>query len=177
MSKPNNPLQRKSLRDRKKRFEETLQEKAAHLIEREREAVRQEPQPPDLGDPNIGDKMPDGSIYAGLSPDTGRPMYAMPADALLTLSFNEAADFANRLNRAKYLGHDDWRLPTINELSGMLGNSTVIGEFKFDPSCWASGWYWSSVPFLGVHAWDSRFQNGAQSNIGQAALRSVRLVR
>ena len=29
----------------------------------------------------IGDAMRDGSIYAGTSPDTGKPMYAMPKDA------------------------------------------------------------------------------------------------
>ena len=28
--------------------------------------------------------MPDGSIYAGVSPDTGKPMYTTPKDAPLT---------------------------------------------------------------------------------------------
>jgi len=59
------------------------------------------------------DKMPDGTIYAGLSPDTGKKMYAMPADAPLTMSFNEAADYAAKLDAH---GHRDWRVPTKAEL-------------------------------------------------------------
>ena len=31
--------------------------------------------------PQIGDEMPDGTVYAGLSPDTNKPMYTTPADA------------------------------------------------------------------------------------------------
>src|ERR1039458_10259614 len=37
-----------------------------------------EPPPPE---PKIGDKMPDGTVLAGISPDTNKPMYATPADA------------------------------------------------------------------------------------------------
>src|SRR5207302_7723214 len=29
----------------------------------------------------IGDRMPDGTVYAGVSPHTGRPMYTTPGDA------------------------------------------------------------------------------------------------
>ena len=32
----------------------------------------------------VGASMPDGSIYAGVSPDTGKPMYATPKDAPMT---------------------------------------------------------------------------------------------
>src|SRR5437762_3304433 len=34
-----------------------------------------------------GDKMPDGTIYAGISPDTHEPMYTRPSDAPLTYTF------------------------------------------------------------------------------------------
>jgi hypothetical protein len=40
----------------------------------------------------IGDKMPDGTIYAG-SLD-GKDIYAAPADAPLTYTFREAAEYA-----------------------------------------------------------------------------------
>jgi hypothetical protein len=33
----------------------------------------------------VGDKMPDGTIYAGISPDTKQAMYATPADAPTTM--------------------------------------------------------------------------------------------
>src|SRR5665213_2712242 len=39
----------------------------------------------------IGDKMPDGTVYAGISPDTGKAMYARPEDESGSYSFNEAA--------------------------------------------------------------------------------------
>jgi hypothetical protein len=39
---------------------------------------------------NIGDKMPDGTVFADISPDNEKPMYARPADASLTMTFNEA---------------------------------------------------------------------------------------
>ncbi len=36
--------------------------------------------PPPSGCPNVGDLCPDGSVYAGLSPDGNVPMYTTPAD-------------------------------------------------------------------------------------------------
>src|SRR5437868_10026201 len=33
--------------------------------------------------PQVGDKMPDGSVYAGISPDTNQPIYTTPKDAPL----------------------------------------------------------------------------------------------
>jgi hypothetical protein len=48
--------------------------------------------------PAIGTMMPDGTIYAGISPDTGRPMYATPKDAPLTATFNEAGTYAQELD-------------------------------------------------------------------------------
>src|SRR4051794_158598 len=45
-------------------------------------------------EPEPGDKMPDGTIYAGISPDTGKPMFAASADAKLTMTFNEAKEYA-----------------------------------------------------------------------------------
>ncbi|HYW44393.1 MAG TPA: hypothetical protein VE959_16140 [Bryobacteraceae bacterium] len=37
-------------------------------------------------DPVLGEKMPDGTVFAGISPETNQPMYATPADAPLNLS-------------------------------------------------------------------------------------------
>src|SRR5947207_14645373 len=34
-----------------------------------------------------GDRMPDGTVYAGISPDTHKPIYATPKDASLTFTF------------------------------------------------------------------------------------------
>jgi hypothetical protein len=32
-------------------------------------------------EPTIGDKMPDGTVFAGISPETNKPMYATPKNA------------------------------------------------------------------------------------------------
>src|SRR5947209_20375880 len=39
-----------------------------------------------------GDRMPDGTVYAGISPDKHQPMYTTPADAPLTYTFNQAKE-------------------------------------------------------------------------------------
>ena len=58
--------------------------------------------------PAIGAIMPDGSIYAGISPDTGQAMYSASNDAPRSLNFNETVLFTLNL-RAH--GHHDWRSP------------------------------------------------------------------
>jgi hypothetical protein len=75
----------------------------------------------------IGDKMPDGTVYAGLSPETGKPMYVTPADASLTMKWKEAMDYAKRLDTH---GHQDWRLPTKGELNVLFNNRAAIGGFN-----------------------------------------------
>src|SRR5689334_10127875 len=58
-----------------------------------------------------GDRMPDGTIFAGISPDTHEPMYTTPADAFLTMRWKEAIGYAGWLRLGAY-GHRDWRVPT-----------------------------------------------------------------
>jgi hypothetical protein len=41
-----------------------------------------------------GDVMPDGTIYADASPDTGIPMYTMPEDERVTMMFMATAAFS-----------------------------------------------------------------------------------
>src|SRR5947209_4395363 len=35
-------------------------------------------------DPSVGDRKPDGTVYAGVSPETGQAMYSTPGDARFT---------------------------------------------------------------------------------------------
>jgi hypothetical protein len=72
----------------------------------------------------LGAVMPDGTIYAGVSPDTGRPMFATPKDAPLTLTFDEAAEYAKELDAQ---GHKDWRVPAKAELNVLFQNRAAIG--------------------------------------------------
>jgi hypothetical protein len=50
-------------------------------------------------DVQVGDKMPDGTIYVGISPDTGNAMYTTPADAPLTYTLiNSRPDRSSRFS-------------------------------------------------------------------------------
>jgi hypothetical protein len=128
--------------------------------------------------PKIGDEMPDGTIYVGVSPDNGRAMYAMPADAPLTMTFNEAAEHAKTANSMKANGHDDWRVPTRKELNVLFNNRAAIGGFNvsgYDIN--PPNWHWSATPNDQWNAWGQRFSDGLQGYYDKDFHSSVRLVR
>ena len=124
--------------------------------------------------PQVGDKMPDGSVYAGISPDTGKAMYATPADAPLTYTFNAAQKYAAKLD---VHGRQDWRVPTKGELNVLFQNRAAIGGFDISGSD-PAGWYGSSSQHnYGLNAWDQRFSDGHQYDnftYGDSSLRCVR---
>lgn len=120
-----------------------------------------------------GDRMLDGSIYAGDSPDTGQPMYTTPADAPLTMHFNEATNYARNLDAH---GHKDWRLPTANELNVLFNNRVAIGSFDQSGS-YPSGRYWSNTPDGDWGLCAQRFSDGAQRYNAHADHSSVRCIR
>lgn len=122
------------------------------------------------GAPQIGDKMPDGTIYAGISPDSSGPMYAMAADGP-RVKFEEAQSYASHLDSQ---GHQDWRLPSKAELQVLFDNRAAIGGFSphFNPST-----YWSSTPYDQTAAWCQRFADGyisASVKFNQLFVRCVR---
>ena len=93
-----------------------------------------------------GARMKDGTIFAGMSPDTGLPMFATPDDAPLS-GIGQAGTYAEAQEYAKNLdahGHKDWRVPTKRELSVLFNNRAKIGNFVPGGE-YPSGWYWSST--------------------------------
>ena len=100
-----------------------------------------------------GDSLPDGTIYAGISPDTHKPLYAMPTDAGQMLSWKKAGEFAAGLDMH---GHKDWRVPTQNELEILYRLRHRIPGFSM------TGWYWSSSLSSHGLAWVQRFSDGHQ---------------
>jgi hypothetical protein len=124
-------------------------------------------------EPPIGAVMKDGTIYAGISPDTGNPMYAAAADAPLAMTFNEAADYAAKLEAH---GHKDWHVPTRAELKVLYNNRAAIGGFNLTGS-YPPGWYWSSTQHHKGSAWCQRFSDGARNDIYKYVHSSVRPVR
>lgn len=130
-------------------------------------------QPAASVEPKIGVKMPDGTIYAGISPDTNKPMYATPADAPLTMTFKAAKKYAAKLD---VHGHKDWHVPSKAELNVLFNNRAAIGGFNACGSCHA-GWYWSSSRAYLWVAWGQRFRDGDQFDNGKGIHSSVRWVR
>lgn len=123
--------------------------------------------------PKIGDRMPDGTILAGISPNTNKPMYATPADAPLTYTFNEATAYAKELDAH---GHNDWRVPTKDELNVLFNNRAAIGGFILTGSN-PAGWYWSASQADNWVAWAQRFSDGDQINNNKANPSSLRPIR
>lgn len=96
----------------------------------------------------VGRKMPDGTVYAGTLPN-GRRLFAMPWDADVAMKFNAAAAYAQRLNNNKKHGHDDWHIPSKEELNLLVENrnkGALKGTFNEN---WhdeeTDGDYWSST--------------------------------
>jgi hypothetical protein len=128
---------------------------------------------PASSEQRIGAMMPDGTVFAGFSPRTKTPMYTTPADESQVLTW----DGANNMARNKQAhGHDDWDLPTMEELNVLFKNRLAIGGFN-QSGAYPAGWYWSSA--AGSHAGVrvQRFSDGCQGRNWKRYYSSVRCVR
>jgi hypothetical protein len=131
---------------------------------------------PSTGFHEVGDEMEDGTIYAGISPDTQKPLYATPQDAPGTYTFNEAAKYASNLDAH---GHHDWRVATKGELNVLCENRNkgkLKGTFNETGSTPAH-WYWSSSPYTSNYLCAQRFSDGDQLNLHRLNSLSLRCVR
>ncbi len=133
----------------------------------------------------IGQRIEGGTVYAGVCPSTGQEIHAMPEDAGIVLTFNEAARYVTEVNARNTLGHNDWRLPTREELA-VLNAAQNQGTLKgtFNTTGANSSWYLSGEKATRMKAqdiagvWQQHFTNPHQ--IGTACptdAASVRLVR
>jgi hypothetical protein len=120
------------------------------------------------GEPAIGQHLPDGTVYAGISPDNGRPMYTTPKDCRLCDSWTDAMNYAVNITMH---GHDDWRAPTKGELRQLFTHRAAIGNFN-EMGHLTRGRYWSSSPDDMTCAWVQPLLDG--SPVNGMALRCVR---
>ena len=122
-----------------------------------------------------GGTMPDGTIYAGISPDTNKPMYTTPADAPGVYTWGDATKYCKKLSAS---GHRDWRMPTLGELAVQFANRADIGGFNETGKLrGASGYYWSSLQVGDEAAWAQSFKDGFHENPSKDSDSSVRCVR
>ena len=121
----------------------------------------------------IGEVMPDGTVYAGVSPESGKAMFTTAADAPATCTFDEAQEYAAKLDAH---GHRDWRVPTKGELKVLFVNRKAIGGFE-ESGSELVGWYWSSSPYSRRNAWAQRFSEGYQDTSLKHYYTSLRCVR
>jgi hypothetical protein len=137
------------------------------------------------GEPRIGDRRQDSTIYAGVSPDTGEAMYTTSIDAVaqrwlrgprLTHTFNQAQKCASEFEAH---GHGDWRVPTKGELNVLWKNrneGALKGTFNVSGS-YPAGWYWSSSQINDGRAFDQRFSDGYLTHSTKIFASSLRCVR
>ena len=122
-----------------------------------------------------GGRMPDGTIYAGVSPDTNQDMYTTPADAPGIYTWAEAVRYCRKLSLS---GHHDWRVPSIGELAVQFANRAEIGGFNETGRLKnASGYYWSSLQVGDDAAWGQLFSDGFHEDFSKTQRSSLRCAR
>ena len=135
-----------------------------------------------------GTIMADGSVFAGLTDDSKQQIYAMPADPDMTMTFNDAAKYVTELNGGKAFGHDDWQIPSLENLRVLQKNQNegalkgTFNTFNKGSGSGYPGWYWSRTPGRDYPTYVAsvRFSDGDEGwdpkDDGRLSCRPVRLV-
>ncbi|MBI3441946.1 MAG: DUF1566 domain-containing protein [Proteobacteria bacterium] len=124
------------------------------------------------GVPSVGDEMPDGTIFAGISPETNKPMYAMTTDEP-AMPWDKAMRIAQERGTC---GHSDWHIATQKELCVLFNNRADIGGFNTSGDLF-KGWYWASSETSESVAGVLRFSDGKPSIRTKDMSFPVRLIR
>ena len=120
----------------------------------------------DVSPPSIGDSFGGGILF--YLDGRGGGLVAAPSDQ----GKKNWADAKKVCQNLVLNGHDDWYLPSKDELDQMYKNLKKKGLGGF-----ASEWYWSSSEYDSDSAWCQNFDNGRQSNIYRGDDLRVRAVR
>lgn len=126
----------------------------------------------------IGDIVEDGTVFAGVSPDTGEALYCLPCDVPITMEWDQAWHYTRYLNVSDY---SDWRLPTKAELHVLRENHNEgnLRETFNTVSGGAKGWYWSSEQYHDqpTNAWQQRMHDGYECWFHKKMKGAIRPVR
>lgn len=123
--------------------------------------------------PSLVQRMLDGSVRAGVSPETSGVLYTTPEDAPGKYTWNASMYYCHELEAD---GHNDWRVPTKGELNVLFANRAAIGGFNENLSDNAH-WYPSSAEANSDYAWMQRFSDGLETVIHKHSNLSLRCVR
>jgi len=99
------------------------------------------------------------------------------ADSGAPVTFTQADNYCRNL---KLAGHDDWALPTIDELFGLFGGPANAGGYRVKAPLKLSGWQWSSTPGKERgQSWGLDFGDGARASLvmGDSGLNRALCVR
>jgi hypothetical protein len=120
--------------------------------------------------------MTDGTVYAGLSPNTHKPFYTTSADAPGVYNWSKGGQYCRALQAS---GHQDWRIPTKDELNVLYKNQhagVLNGTFN-ETGSHPAGLYWSVSQNYYYDAGAQRFSDGVQSYDAEDHVSSLRCVR
>ena len=101
------------------------------------------------------------TVWTAQKWNNDRGAFVNPTLAEINASTNSIG-YKNSVNNSALCGYADWRLPTTDELKGILANS---GSPRIDttwfPNTQAT-YYWSSSTYLddSFHAWSVDFSSG-----------------
>lgn len=83
------------------------------------------------------------------------------------MTYSQAQKYVETLNRQRFAGYDDWRLPTIPELMSLLEPKELNGDLYIDPMfdpaqrwCWSADIMQTKDESSSGAAWDVHFRNG-----------------
>jgi hypothetical protein len=121
-----------------------------------------------------GRKNQDGTIYAGVSPDTSKELSVTPADAPGAYTWNDAMAYCKGLTAG---GHHDWRVPALGELAVQFISRADIGGYNEAAKLQGStGYYWTSLQ-VGEQVWAQRFNDGLHEHLDKTENALLRCVR
>jgi hypothetical protein len=135
---------------------------------------------PDTGDPNERTCNPRSytDLGNGIVRDNVTGLEWMQATAPGTYSWQQALDYADDLNDNNTFGYDDWRVPSIEDLS------SIVDAGRYDPAIEPvfsaeDSAYWSStsIAINTGNAWGVGFANGQMSGYGKSGRNLVRATR
>ena len=111
-------------------------------------------------------------------PSVNLPFEIYPHD-IGVMTYVDAEKAVKKLNEQRALGHDDWQIPSLEELRLMYKNKDNTFCTQFSGSDYPQ-WYWSCTERRGnpSDVWNADFSDGDEAWNHKGSYRlSVRLVR